>query len=39
MHKVEEKEHYYMDTDFLVRKIDLLRVEKQETDGKVTENE
>ena len=30
MHKVEGKELYYMDTDFLVRKPDLLLVEKPE---------
>ena len=39
MHKVEERELYYMGTDFLVRKPDLLKVEKPERDGKITDNE
>ena len=39
MHKVGGKELYYMGTDFLVRKPDLLKVEKPERDGKITDNE
>ena len=39
MRKVEGKELYYMGTDFLVRKPDLLKVEKPERDGKITDNE
>ena len=35
--EVEGKELYYMDTDFLVRKPDLLKVEKPERDGKITD--
>ena len=37
--EVERKELYYMGTDFLVRKLDLLKVEKPERDGKITDNE
>ena len=37
--KVEGKELYYMGTDFLVRKPDLLKVEKPERDGKITDND
>ena len=39
MHEVEGKELYYMGTDLLVRKPDLLKVEKPERDGKITYNE
>ena len=39
MCEVEGKELYYMDTDFLVRKLDPLKVEKPERDGKITNNE
>ena len=39
MHEVEEKELYYMGTDFLVRKLDPLKVEKSERDVKITDNE
>ena len=38
-HEVEGKELYYMDTDFLVRKLDLLKVEKPERDNKITDSE
>ena len=38
MHEVEGKELYYMGTDFLVRKLDPLKVEKSERDGKITDN-
>ena len=38
MHVAEEKELYYMGTD-LVRKLDLLKVEKPDRDGKITDNE
>ena len=38
-HKVEGKELYYMGTDFLVRKPDLLKVEKPGRDSKITDNE
>ena len=37
MHEVEGKELYYMGTDFLVRKLDQLKVEKPERDGKITD--
>ena len=37
--EVEGKELYYMGTDFLVRKLDPLKVEKPERDGKITDNE
>ena len=37
--EIEGKELYYMGTDFLVRKPDLLKVEKPERDGKITDNE
>ena len=37
--EVEGKELYYMDTDILVRKLDLLKVEKPGRDGKITDNE
>ena len=37
--EVEGKELYYMGTDILVRKPDLLKVEKLERDGKITDNE
>ena len=37
-HEVERKELYYMVTDLLVRKPDLLKVEKPERDGKITDN-
>ena len=37
--EVEGKELYYMSTDFLVRKLDPLKVEKPERDGKITDNE
>ena len=33
-----EKELYYMGTDFLVRKLDLLKVEKPGRDSKITDN-
>ena len=39
MHEVEGKELYYMGIDFLVRKLDPLKVEKPERDGKITDNE
>ena len=39
MHEVEGKELYYMGTDFMVRKPDLLKEEKPERDGKITDNE
>ena len=39
MHEVERKELYYMGTDFLVRKLDLLKVEKPRRDGKIRDNE
>ena len=32
------KELYYMGTDFIVRKQDLLKVEKPERDSKITDN-
>ena len=38
MHEVEGREHYYMGTDFLVRKPDPLKVEKPARDGKITDN-
>ena len=38
MHEVEEKELYYMGTDFMVRKPDLLKVEKPERNSKITDN-
>ena len=38
MHEVEGKELYYMGTDILVRKPDLLKVEKPGRDGKITDN-
>ena len=38
-HEVEGKELYYMGTDFLVRKLDPLKVEKPERDGNITDNE
>ena len=37
--EVKGKELYYMGTDFLVRKPDLLIVEKPERDGKITDDE
>ena len=37
-YKVEGKELYYMGTDFLVRKLDQLKVEKPERDGKTRDN-
>ena len=37
--EVEGKELYYMCTGFLVRKPDLLKEEKPERDGKITDNE
>ena len=37
--EVEGKGLYYMGTDFLVRKLDPLKVEKPERDGKITDNE
>ena len=39
MCKVEGKELYYMGTDVLVRKLDLLKVEKPERDSNITDNE
>ena len=39
MHEVGGKELYYMGTDFLVRKPDLLSVGKPGRDGKITDNE
>ena len=39
MCKAEGKEHYYMGTDFLVRKLDLLKVEKPGRESKITDNE
>ena len=39
MHEVEGRELYYMGTDILVRKPDLLKVEKPGRDGKITDNE
>ena len=36
--EVEGKELYYMGTDFLVRKPDLLKVEKPERDSKIADN-
>ena len=38
IHEVEGKEPYYMAIDFMVRKPDLLKVEKPERDGKITDN-
>ena len=38
-HEAEGKELYYMGTDFLVRKLDLLKVEKPGREGKITDNE
>ena len=38
-HEVEGKELYYMGTDFLVRKLDPLKVEKPGRDSKITDNE
>ena len=38
MHEVEGKELYYMDTDFLVRDPDSLKVEKPGRNGKITDN-
>ena len=38
MCEVEGKELYYMGTDFLVRKLDLLKVEKPGRDSKITDN-
>ena len=37
-HEVEGKELFYIGTDFLVRKLDLLKVEKPGRDGKITDN-
>ena len=37
--EVEGKGLYYMGTDFLLRKLDLLKVEKPRRDGKITDNE
>ena len=37
--EVEGKELYYIGTDFLVRKLDPLKVEKPGRDGKITDNE
>ena len=37
--EVEGKELYYMGTDFMMRKLDLLKVENPERDGKITDNE
>ena len=37
--EVEGKELYYMGTDFLVRKLDPLKVEKPGRDGTITDNE
>ena len=34
----EGKELYYMGTDFLVRKLDLLKVGKPGREGKITDN-
>ena len=39
MHEVEGKELYYMGANILVRKPDLLKVEKPERDGNITDNE
>ena len=39
MCEAEGKELYYMGTDFLVRKLDLLKVEKPGKEGKITDNE
>ena len=39
MHEAEGEELYYMGTDFLVRKLDLLKVENSGKDGKITDNE
>ena len=38
MHEVEGKELYYMVIEFLVRKPDLLKVERPERYGKITDN-
>ena len=38
-HVAEEKELYYMGTDSLVRKLDLLTVGKPGREGKITDNE
>ena len=38
MHEAEGKELYYMGTDFLVRKLDPLKVEKPGREGKITDN-
>ena len=37
-HEVEGRELYYMGTDFLMRKLGLLKVERPERDGKITDN-
>ena len=37
--EVEGKEHYYMGTDVLVRKLDPPKVEKLGRGGKITDNE
>ena len=37
-HQVEGKELYYMGTDFLVRNLDPVKVEKPVRDGKITDN-
>ena len=39
MHEAEEKELYYMGTDFLVRKLDSLIVEKPGREDKIADNE
>ena len=39
MHEVEGKELYYMGTDFLVRKSDLLKVENPGRYDKIADNE
>ena len=36
--EVEGKELYFIATDFLVRKLDLLKVEKPGRDDKITDN-
>ena len=38
-HEAEGKEHYYMGTDFLVKKLDPLKVEKPGRESKITDNE
>ena len=38
MHVAEANKLYYMGTDFLVRKLDLLKVGKPEREDKITDN-